>query len=286
MRADLGEPGQPELDRLVLAHHDDGRGTVGDLRGRPRRDRAVGGERRTEPAERLGGGVGADALVGGEHDRVALALRDLYRGDLLVEDPVLRRLRGELVGAGGECVLLLASQAQCGVVPLRGLAHRHVVECVGQAVVRHRVEHLDRAVLVALARIGEQVRRVRHRFHAAGDDDLELAGTDELVGERDRVEAGEADLVDRDRRRAHADAGFDRGLPGGDLPGAGLQDLAHDHVLDLLGRDAGALERGLDGEAAEVDGAEVLERTEQATHRRASARDDDRTGHGGLPDSR
>ena len=28
----------------------------------------------------------------------------------------------------------------------------------------------------------------------------------------------------------------------GDLPGAGLQDLAHDHVLHLLGGDAGALQ--------------------------------------------
>jgi hypothetical protein len=31
------------------------------------------------PGERLGGGVGADALVGAELDRVALALRDLHR---------------------------------------------------------------------------------------------------------------------------------------------------------------------------------------------------------------
>ena len=38
----------------------------------------------------------------------------------------------------------------------------------------------------------------------------------------------------------------------GDLALAGLEHLAHEHVVDLLGPDAGALERGLDREAAEV----------------------------------
>ena len=39
-----------------------------------------------------------------------------------------------------------------------------------------------------------------------------------------------------------------RGLAGGDLALAGLEHLAHEHVVDLLGADAGALERGLDRE--------------------------------------
>ena len=63
VRADLGEPGQAELLGLGLAHHDDRGGAVGDLRGGAGGDRAVLGERRAQLAERLGGGVGADALV-------------------------------------------------------------------------------------------------------------------------------------------------------------------------------------------------------------------------------
>ena len=39
-------------------------------------------------------------------------------------------------------------------------------------------------------------------------------------------------------------------------PWPGLQHLAHDDVLDLLGRDVGALERGLDRDAAELGGVE------------------------------
>ena len=48
---------------------------------------------------------------------------------------------------------------------------------------------------------------------------------------------------------------FDRRLARGDLALAGLEHLAHDDVVDLLGADAAALERGRDRDAAEVDGA-------------------------------
>ncbi len=53
-----------------------------------------------------------------------------------------------------------------------------------------------RPVLDALAQARQQVRGVRHRLHAARDHDVELAGADELVGQGDRVEARQADLVD------------------------------------------------------------------------------------------
>ena len=46
--------------------------------------------------------------------------------------------------------------------------------------------------------------------------------------------------------------GLDLGLARGDLALARLEHLAHDDVLDLLGLDPRALERGLDGDAAEL----------------------------------
>ena len=52
----------------------------------------------------------------GDHDRLALALRDLDRHDLVVEDAVLPGLGGALVRAGRERVLLLAGQAGAGGV--------------------------------------------------------------------------------------------------------------------------------------------------------------------------
>ena len=59
---------------------------------------------------------------------------------------------------------------------------------------------VDVAVLEALAGLRQQVRGVGHRLHAAGDDDVDLAGADQLVGQGDGVEAREAHLVDGDRR--------------------------------------------------------------------------------------
>jgi hypothetical protein len=63
------------------------------------------------------------------------------------------------------------------------------------------------------------------------------------------------------------------------MTGTGLDDLAHDHVVGLVAGDAGALQRGLDRDAAEVGGREVLERAEQPPHGGAGAADDDRAGH-------
>ena len=67
------------------------------------------------------------------------------------------------------------------------------------------------------------------------------------------------------------------GLARRDLAGAGLQDLAHDDVLDLLGGDARLLESALDGDATEVRSGEVLERAEEPTHGGPGTGDD----HGG-----
>ncbi len=129
------------------------------------------------------------------------------RDDLVVEDAVLPGLGGLLVRGGGELVLLLAGQLHALGVDLLGQpAHRLLGDLVVEGVVRHRVDQLHVAELEALARLRQEVRGVGHRLHAAGDDDLALAGADQLVGHRDRVQAGEADLVDRDRRDAHREA--------------------------------------------------------------------------------
>ena len=74
-----------------------------------------------------------------DHDRVALALRDLDRHDLVVEDAVLPGRGGALVRAGGELVLLLAGElvarrrCSCSVRP--------PIACVGELVVERVVGH-------------------------------------------------------------------------------------------------------------------------------------------------
>src|SRR5215210_4551964 len=161
---------------------------VGDLRRGPGRDRAVGCEGGAQLREHFRRRVGADALVILDHDRVAAPLGRLDRDDLLVEHAVLLGRRGSLVRLRREGVLLLAGDAELRVVALRRLTHGAVVERAEEPVVGHRIEHLHGAVLVAGAASRQEVRRVGHRLHAAGDHDLELARADELVGKCDGVQ--------------------------------------------------------------------------------------------------
>ena len=71
--ADLGEPGQPELLGLALAHDHDRGGTVADLARGAGGDGAVLGERRPKRGQRLLSGVGAHALVAVDDLRLTLA---------------------------------------------------------------------------------------------------------------------------------------------------------------------------------------------------------------------
>ena len=154
VRADLGEPGEAELLGLGPAHDDDRGGAVGDLRRRARGDRAVLAERRACSRARLSTVVSARMPSSSlNSDRVALALRDRDRHDLVVEEPVLPALRRR---AGGE----RAANASCssrrevagrpGCAASVELAHRLVGEGVPQAVVRMWSTQRHVAVLVAL----------------------------------------------------------------------------------------------------------------------------------------
>src|SRR5690606_14185820 len=169
VRADLTEPGQAHFLGLLLAHHHDRGRPVGDLRRRTGGDGAVFAERRLEPGQRFEGGVGPDALVLEELDRVALALRDLDRNDLVGEDAVLPRRGGLLVRPDRELVLLLAGELVDVVALFGQRAHRLIGEHVVQTVIGYVVEHGDVAVLVSGPAVHQQVRRPAHRLLAAGD---------------------------------------------------------------------------------------------------------------------
>jgi hypothetical protein len=74
----------------------------------------------------------------------------------------------------------------------------------------------------------------------------------QVVRQHGGLHARAAHLVDRGAAGRQRQAGAERGLAGGRLAEAGGQHAAHDHLLDLLGREAGALDRGLDRDGAEL----------------------------------
>ena len=157
---------------------------------------------------------------------------------------------------------------------LGGVAHVVAVEGVPQPVLDHGVDEFDVAHLDAAAQI-LRVRGHAHRFLAAGDDDVGIAVEQRLIAERDGAQARAAELVDAPGRAFHRNAGGDRGLAGRVLALRRGQDLAHDHFGDAARLDAGALQRGLDGDGAEIVGRRGGEGAVETSDRGAGGADDD-----------
>jgi hypothetical protein len=127
------------------------------------------------------------------------------------------------------------------------------VEDVPEPVVDHGVDQPGVAHAGPEPGLGGQVGGVAHRLHAPGDQQPGLAQLDVLGGGGDGVEPGQADLVDGEGGHGHGDAAPDRGLPGRDLALPGLEDVAHDHVLDRARVGPGPLQGGRDGPPAQLD---------------------------------
>ena len=152
-----------------------------------------------------------------------------------------------------------------------------VVEGAPETVANHLVDQLSVAEPVSVAPVVHQIRSARHVLHAPGNNAFGVAGADCLGRERDRFQAAPADLVDGCRWNALGEAGANRGLPRGVLPQAGLEHIAHEHLID--GIDAGATERLLDGNRSEPGCRHVGEDAAKGADRGPHSADDDRFFH-------
>jgi hypothetical protein len=102
--------------------------------------------------------LAVDELVGVEHDRVALLLRDAHAHDLVLEEAGVLRRGGLGLRGVGQRVLLLARDAVLPGHVLGGDAHVVLVVDVPQPVLDHRVDQLPVAHALAVARVGQHVR--------------------------------------------------------------------------------------------------------------------------------
>ena len=143
----------------------------------------------------------------------------------------------------------------------------------------HQIDERPVAELVAEPRLRERERRVRHRLHTAGDDDVVVACADHLVGDLDRPDARRADLVDRVGRHLDRQPRADRRLPRRRLAGAGLEHLAHDHVLDVGALEPGSLDGSANGDRSELGRRLRRKRAAETPEGRADGGDDHRAAH-------
>ncbi len=240
------------------------------------------GHGRADVADALVGGARADALVVADrHFLAAQAERGVGNAggdgaghDLVLEQAGLQRGGGLLLAGSAVLVHAFARDVVALGHLLGGL--QHVPVDLGLVLDQPGVG--DHVAVHLLLHAGDAL-------DATADEDVALAGDDALRRQRDGLQAAAAEAVD-----GHA-AGGDR-QPGtqGDLArdvgasGAFGVGAAHDHVVDFGRIDAGALDGGLDREAAQRGAMGHVEGALPALgQRRACGGDDDGSGHGGRP---
>ncbi len=161
-----------------------------------------------------------------------------HRNDLLGEVSGSVGRPGAAMALVGKAVLILARKCQLG----RNLAalrrHRHRKILIPETVVDHRVDDRVVAETISPTRAAEQIRRVRHRLHTAGRDHRVRSGVDGTHRVDHREQPRSAHFVDGIRGHGLGQTRFEKDLPRGILPDAGLQHFAERDVLDLAGVDA------------------------------------------------
>ena len=133
-------------------------------------------------------------------------------------------------------------------------AHVHIADRAPQPVMDGGVDELSVSDPVAGARARQQVWPQVHVLHAARHDHIRVPGADRRGADHHRLEPRTAHLVDGGRAHAVGQTGLEGRLPRGCLSGPGLDDLAHDRLVDALGRDPRPLHRGADGGRTQLGG--------------------------------
>ena len=245
-------------DKVLGCDHHRGAGVV-DAGSVARGDRAaVLLERRAELRQDFNGGIRLYVLVGIEYDGFLLLL-DLDRDDLVLEAAGGNCGSRALLAHQGDLVLHLAGDAILLGNVFRGDTHVVLVEYVEYAVIYHVVDHLDVVHTGAPTHVAGDVRRAGHGLRAARQDDLVVAGTDDLGGQGQGAHRGSADLVDGHRRGRKRQADADANLARQVLADACGQDFAEDYLVDDRRVNLGALDRGLSSGNAELRCRDVAE---------------------------
>src|SRR6266849_336698 len=228
------------LRRDLVAHDHASRGTVRELAGIASAD-GLALEHRLDLGQPIGGRIGARSLVLRQGhllvgDLLGVLVDDGHPGrdryNLVVEAATLQRSADATLTF--EAVLVLPVTADLVALgnDLRGLQHRHV----------HLRLHRHQLLVDGVEFVHVLVLHQADRLDAAANGDLDAVEHHRARGDRDRLQSGGALAVDGGAGDCNWEAGADRALAG-DVHhhGALLHGAAHHHVLDLAGRDAGAL---------------------------------------------
>ena len=238
MTGNAGQGSQAPAQGFRLAHQCQGGSSIGNGAGVGRGDGAVAGKGRFQAGDPLR--AGRERLFVLVDAGVAMALYGIDADDFGCKRTGLLRVQGAFERAPGVIVLLLAAKA---VVPGAALGkHAHqgaffvgVLQPVEEHVVlRHAVPQT-----LASTHFRQQVRCVRHAFHAARQHDAGAAGQQGVVSLHHGLHAGAAHLVDRGAGHMRRQSCCQGSLTRWSLPLSGRQYAAHDDFVDRFAGDVG-----------------------------------------------
>ena len=191
-------------------------------------------------------------LVVFDHD-FALAGLDGHRDDFAGQRAVLDGGLGALERLDGVGVHLFTGQAVLVGRVLGKGAHQAAGACVFQTIKEHVVLDLAMTHAQTAAGLLNNVRRVGHALHAAGNHDAVAAGLERVVGLHHGFHAGAAQLVDSRAASRRWQACVQARLAGRALLQAGGQDAAHNDLVDVSGGYAGTGNRFTDADGAQIN---------------------------------
>jgi hypothetical protein len=234
------------------AKHECG-GTVRDRRGIGRGDRAALAEGGFQLRDLFGARIAG--LFVRRDGRLALAGFNGHGDDLGDESAAFDRR--ERIGQGAERVVVLLVPGELerlGAILGEGAHQAALVIGVLEAVEEHVVVGLLMSDPRAAPHGRKQVGRVRHAFHAAGDDHVGLPEGKAVPRDHRRLHPRAAHLVERRRGHVLAQTGEKPGLARGRLTLTGGKHAAHQDLVDIGGAGLRALERGGDRRPAQFGG--------------------------------
>jgi len=149
----------------------------------------------------------------------------------------------------------------------------------------HHVDHLGVAHARAEACGQAGIGRAAHDLGAGADGNVGVAEQNRLAGADDGLQARAAQAVDVEGRRVLAAAALEcRDAREVHVLGFGVDDVAEDHVADVLALHLRARERLAHDQRAQFGGRNVFQAAAKGANGGAhGADDDDFTGHGFSP---
>lgn len=199
---------------------------------------------------------------------------DRHRCDLLLEKSTLGGGNRFLVAP--DCIFILVFSVEsvviCTLFTLQ--THMLILVDIGQAILQHTINERLIAELGAVSKSLQIMWGVRHALCSASDDHIRLAGQNGRGSQGHGLDGRRADLVNRRCLSGLGKTSEDCALSGRILTQVGLENIAKEYLLHVLGLNAGSLHCSFDCGGAKLNSRLRAQGALKSSYGRASRRQD------------